>query len=210
MLIENFEIYEADFDNPSCHGDFLVGISTNEKVCQGKKLASAIVIARPNTHPGEIPYLKAVAESGAIKIQSLAHPESYLKNKDKWMKCLEDNADAFEATTLVTTLNTMMTRQAKANKVKPELKTTTISLKECKLVLANDHFANEEWELNMLPLPYSYEITFGGEMYRFMETMCVWRAYIQGTEEEVQEESQAAGGDDNMSTLEKLMKGTKI
>ena len=101
----------------------------------------------------------------------------------------------------------MMTHQGKANKVKPELKTTTISLKDCKLVLANDHFANNEWELNMLPLPYSYDIVFGGEPYRFMETMCVWRAYIQ---QEVQEESQAAGGDDNMSTLEKLMKGTKI
>ena len=62
----------------------------------------------------------------------------------------------------------------------------------------------------MLPLPYSYNIVFGSELYQFMETMCVWRAYIQGTEEGVQEESQAAGGDDNMPTLEKLMKGTKI
>ena len=210
LFLDPAENYDADFDNPGCHGDYLLSISVNEKVDRGRKQVSSVVIVRPNTHPAEIPFLKAVQSTDEIKITSLAHPSSYLENQAQWMEKLENNKKHFQASTLVTTLNSMMTKIARINKPKPQLKTTTISLKKANIALSTDYFANEDGTLTMLPLPFECDTEIAGEKYKSIQSVVVWRAYINDTEDAVLDEDANVKTDDNMSMLEKLMKGTKI
>jgi hypothetical protein len=60
----------------------------------------------------------------------------------------------------VTTLTSMVTKLKKSAKTK----TTYISLKELDLMLSNEYFSPgaAEGEINMLPIPYSYEMDVGG------------------------------------------------
>ena len=210
------ETFEIDFDNPHCHGDFLVGITLNEKVNKKKMLVSSIVVIRPNTHPGEVPHLKAVASAGEIKIESLAHKAGYLKNSSDWLKKLHDNKDALEAEGLHTTLTTMVTSLTKANAKAEQIKTTTLKLsKSSGFELAPDYFSLSggqdatTWPLRKLPLPYEYKIKIANKEGVFLESCVVWRAFIKGTAQEIEEEKKTIS-DDGMDLLEMMMQGTKI
>ena len=71
--------------------------------------------------------------------------------------------------------------------------------------------ASTSWKLQMLPLPYDYTVTLGGQTFSFTESCVVWRAFIDGTEMDIQEEKpKPVVQDDAKSLLEKMMKGTKI
>ena len=72
---EHIESYEADFDNEDQHGDYLTALCLNEKIRKGRMQGSCVVIIRPNTHPSEIPFLKAEIVGTDIVLTSLAHRE---------------------------------------------------------------------------------------------------------------------------------------
>lgn len=209
-LPDRVKSHDVDFDNPSSHGDFLVALSANEKVCQKKKVVTSIAIARPNTHPGEIECLKAVASKDKITIASLHHKPSFLENEDKWVKVLTDDAECFDATELVATMNALVTSMKKANKPKPELKMTTLSLKQAGITLSKKHFANDNWELDMVPMLCDCISQLAGKDFWCGESMVIWRACITGAETDVLEETGAKVADLNLDMLAKLMKGTKI
>ena len=187
------------------------------------KTASSVVIARPNTHPHTVPHLKAVATEEQITITSLAHAPSFLEHSSEWIDVLKKNQKKFQATTLVTTMRTMVTHLKKAKKKKlpngtemntPDLKKTIISVSEAGLVLSNEHFPDkteDEWVLDMMPLPYNYKVKMAGKDFTFTESVVVWRGYIANTSVDVDEgNTPATSGNDGMSTLEKLMQGTTI
>jgi hypothetical protein len=189
-------------------------MTINEKVKNKKMLVSSIVIVRPNTHPGEVPYLKATTSAGEVKIESLAHKPSYLKNSTFWLKKLDDNQDSLEAGELVTTLTTMVTSQSKANAKTPQLKTTTLKLgKSSGIEFAPDHFSVDagqdatSWQLRKIPLPYEYQVA--NKDFVYLESCVVWRVFIKGTAQEIEEQKKAAD-DDGMDLLEKMMQGTTI
>lgn len=215
---DSVETHEIDLDNVGCHGEHLVGISTNEKVATDKFWVSSIVIVRPNTNPGEIPYLKATAEAGQIKITSIAHKQGHLTKAPEWLAKLKANEKALDAAVLHDTLTTMVTHQKKVNKVTPQLKTTTLVLpKSSGMTLSHEQFAFESedvkpasWRLKMVSLPCDYEVKLGNEKFTCMESTVIWRACITGTEQEITEVANTAVEDDGMSLLEKMMSGSAI
>ena len=201
------------------HGEFLITMSVNEKVKKGRMQVSSIVICKPNTHPSEIPYLKAVAESDKLVITSLAHKDEWLQEKNQWIDVLKKNSDALECKVLVTTLTSLCTKLSKKDAhgkpQRPLLKTTTITgFDKAGMSLADDYFAVENGdvgELELLPIPYNYDKTVADADFKYAECMVIWRAYIAGTEDEVEEEkAKEASGNAAMDRLTALMKGTKI
>ena len=217
FLLDPEENYIFDPANPQCHGDFLVGLSINEKVKNGSKQVSSVVVAKPNTHPLEVPFLKAVITPDMITITSLAHRDDYLQNQKQWLDILRDNQGALDAEVLVTTLESMCTKlQPKDDDdrpLPPLLKTTNIiGFQAAGFTLADDYFmaADHSDVLDLLPLPYNYDKTVADENYKYSECMVVWRAFIDGSEDEVREQKKTKSGSTAMDRLTVLMKGTKI
>lgn len=213
------ESYFADFNNPQNHGDFIIGSSLNEKVKNGKWQASAVVVTKPNTHPSELPFLKAVSTGNTLEITSLAHKGEFLAQKVKWMKLLEDNKDFLEADTLLASLNTMCTRIKKGRDpnrkrddttpLRPVLKKTIIKVEKAGVTFSHDYFALKDGSLDLLPLPYSYDVKIADETFSYSESMVVWRAYIEDSAEPVDDED-GASQNPTMDRLALLMKGTKL
>ena len=198
------EFYTADLDNEEAHGDFIVGLC-NEEIL-GKKTGSCFVIARPNTHPADIPHLKAKITPDGVQIVSPVHTKTYLTHSSAWLKVIQEHQKDFQAEKLVTTLTGMVTRLKKNNRTK----TTFISVKDIGFELSNEHFSVgvAEGELQMLPIPYTYELKIGDDTKKVTEVICIWRAFIVGTEQDIEEESSNNKSDYEM--LLGLMKKSKI
>jgi hypothetical protein len=189
-------------------------MSVNELVKNEKKQVSSIVIVKPNTHPNEIPHLKAVSTGNSIIITSLANRDEFINNREKWIKMISDNKEEFEASQLVTTLESLCTSLEKTDK-KPDpiLKTTTISGidKVLGITLAHDYFADiSTGELDLIPAPFTYKGTLAGTEYLYCESVVVWRAYIDNSETAVKNEKKKKGANANMERLTKMLQGTKI
>ncbi len=203
---DHFESFNVDFNNPHHHGDYLVALCTEEPI--GNKHCSCVVVARPNTHPSEVPYLSATVTSDSITLKSRT---SFLDESAQWLDVLKENQDYFKATKLVTTMTAMCTKLRGENKKPPKMKQTTISFKDAGFELSNEHFNDGciEGALRMVPLPYKHKASFAGEEFYYSETMVMWRAFVVGSEEVITDPTVAAGNSD-MDILEKLMKGSKI
>jgi len=206
---EHVESHAVDFNNAHQHGDYLVALCTEEPI--GNKHCSCVVIARPNTHPSEIPYLSATVTEGSITLTSRSHSTTFLEQSSQWLDVLKDNKDYFKATKLITTVTAMCTKIRGENKKPPKMKKTTISFKDTGFELSNEHFNDGciEGALRMLPLPYKYKVNYAGEEFSYSETFVIWRAFVVGSEEVITDPAVAAGNTD-MDILEKLMKGNKI
>lgn len=213
------DVYMVNLDNPRNHGDFIVTMSVNEIVAKnnGKKQISSIVILKPNTHPSEIPHLKAVVNGDSVAITSLAHVDSFLQHKDQWMKQVEVNQDFLEAKTLLTTLETLCTElepDPDDDNPEPVLKTTRITgFSSLGITLSPEYFAKEiTGELDLLPLPYRYQNEFAGTKYNYAECVVVWRAYIKDSAVPVKKEKKkkTTSGSAAMDLLTTMMQGTKI
>lgn len=206
------ETHAIDLNNPRNHGEFLIGVSLNEKVHDGQKQVSSIVIAKPNTHPSEIPCLKTVSEGGKIIITSLAHQNDFITNQKDWLGLLEANKAAFEAEILVTVLMLMCTKMATGNKEEPVLKTTTVNaLDKAGVALSHDYFANKETgELDLLPLPHKCNKIVSDVVFKHSESTVVWRAHIDKSEDVVKETEKKTSGGAAMDRMALLMKGAKI
>lgn len=192
LCVVHEETYKADLDNEYMHGEYLVAYEADEKV--DRKHVSAIVICRPCTSPDEIGILKASVTSDTISIVGPAQSKSFLTNSPQWLKRLKKNEGPFKATKLVSTLTALVTKLKK----KERTKTTHICFKELGLELSTDYFNQgmPDGELMMIPLPYDYTRMVGKKQNVVNEVMCVWRAYIVGSETEV-DEAQAATGTGN-------------
>ena len=172
---DHFETYLADFDNEDQHGEYLIGLCTDENV--GTDLASFVLICRPNTHPDDLEHLKAtVTGGGLIEIVGPAKSKSHIEHSAKWLGALEKNASTFKADKLVTVLKSMVTKFKRVKR----LKTTQIKFDRSGFTLSNEYFGGDHDEglLQLLPVPYSYEMSIknGGKRH-VTEVMCVWRAY---------------------------------
>jgi hypothetical protein len=205
------EWYDADIANEEAHGEFLVCLCNEEIV--DRQTASCLVIARPNTHPDDVNYLKAkVLEDGSgVEIVGPSKSKPYLTHSDQWMGLLKAKnfKEKYKTEKLVTTLSTTVT---KLKKIKGT-KTTTIFAKGFSgdAKLSNEYFSPNasEGELKMLPIPYKYKLKLGSgpEVVR-SEVMCIWRAFIVGSEQDVQEEATETA-DSDMDMLLELMKNCK-
>ena len=177
---------------------------------------SSIVVCKPNTHPSEVPFMDAVAADDSITITTIAHRDDFLKQQSQWIKVISNNEDALEAEVLVTTMKklcTKLTVKSSNGKATPVLKKTVISgFKKIGIFFADDYFTTgkKEGQLDLLPLPYKYDTKFAGADFRFSECFVIWRAYIAGSEERVEEEQKSVTGNDAMDRLTALMQGTKI
>jgi hypothetical protein len=199
------ESYDVDLDNEEAHGEYLVGLCSEETV--GKKTASCLVICRPNTHPEDVKLLKATVKADGVEIVGPAKSKSYLTNADGWMKILKEKRGDFNATKLVTTLTSIVTKLKRATKTK----TTCISVKELDLSLSNEYFSPgaAEGMLQMLPIPYNCERIIGSSKdVKVTEVMCIWRAYIVGSEQDVEEDGGDAASEYDM--LLELMAKSKV
>ena len=184
---DHTEKYDVDLDNEDRHGEYLVGLCTDEKI--GKKTASCIVVCRPNTHPDDVPLLKATFTADNIIITGPAKSKSYVvasTKSDGWLATLDANKNYFQADKLVTTLTSMMTKFKK----KERLKATHLSVAKLGIELSSDHFNAGviEGELKMIPLPYTYTAKVGNKNNVVTEVMCIWRAYIEDSEQEIEED----------------------
>jgi hypothetical protein len=199
---------------------FIIGYCPDEDVADGKKTASSVVICRPNTHPSMVPYMKAVSSPDKITLTTVAHAEAFLDESKVWLGVLETHSKNLKAKALAKTLRTMVAYLRKKSKKKlengtkqqtPELVTTEISVKEAGLVLSNEYFVDEDWVLEMLPLPYEYKHSVAGKDFVYAESMVIWIACVDKTEIEV-DEADDVNKDEScgMGLLEKLMKGTSI
>ena len=219
LAVAPWESYVFDFENPENHGDFLVAMLVNEKVANGKKQVSSIIIAKPNTHPAEVPFLKAVSIDDSIILTSLAHKYDFIRKKKQWLDILKDNSDALNSEVLlVTTMTSLCTKLVDNGddddkKKAPTLKTTTITgFNKAGFSLAHDYFTvGNDGELDLLPLPYHYSLDGAEKKFTYSECMVIWRAYIDGTKIKVKaEKKKNASGNAAMDRLTALMKGTKI
>ena len=189
------------------HGDFLVGLCTEERI--GRKQASCLVIARPNTKPEELDHLEATFTDDAVKIIGPARGNAFLEQSQKWMGALEANKDLFEAEKLCQTLKTMVTKMKKQQ----QLKTTVLSVKKLGWEILNEHFNKGACgeSLNMIPIPYDYSKRVGSKNNHITEVICIWRAYIVGTEDEIEEEShQSSTNKSNFDMMLSMMAGCKM
>jgi len=125
---------------------------------------------------------------------------------------LEDNKKTFNASKLVATVKAMVTKinKAKINK-EPKMKTTTISFANSGIKLSNEHFSEgfPEGELAMIPLPYACDKKVADKDCKYTEVVCIWRAYIVDSEEDIEPEN-AATKDTNCDLMLKTMQGEQI
>ena len=173
--------------NEDRHGEFLVTLCTEERV--DKKSMSCVVVARPNTNPDDLPLLKAKFTGNTIMVTGPAQSKSYLTSAsgtDGWLSKLQANEKAFNASKLIQAMSAMVTKLKK----KDRLKTTHLSAKALGFELSNEYFSPgaAEGELSMLPLPYTYTKKVGDKNNLVTEVICVWRAYIVDSEQEIEEE----------------------
>ena len=157
--------------------------------------------------------MKAVVSDDSITITSLAHREQFVKEQATWVQVLEVNQDALEETKLVTTMKKLCTKVGKKKSDDDELvmKTTTISgFNKIGISFADDYFTVGNGVLDLIPVPYSYAAKYADQDYLFTKCMCLWRAYITGSEDEVEMEAAQGGSNAAMDRLTALMKGTRI
>jgi hypothetical protein len=194
------------------HGDYVVTLCVKEEIKDGKKQASCIVIGHPNTHPDDVPHLKAMVEAAKASIVSPTTKKGFLECKDGWLKLLTTQKDVFNTNKLSTTLKKLTT---KLNK-RVWLKTTNITVRpeegEIPFELSNAVFNDGAGpgELNMLLVPHTMKQHMNGKDQEV--TLCIlyleslyWRnqGWHQGGQEK-----KAATSDYNL--MVKLMAGTKI
>lgn len=91
---------------------------------------------------------------------------------------------------------------------KSNLKTTRIHL-EGEMKVSNEFFSPgaADEELNMLPIPYKSSRTIDGRKQEVTEVMCVWRAYIIGSSQEIRA---TAAKTNDYDLMLKMMKGNSI
>ena len=204
--IAHEEHYDADIDNEEQHGEYLVGLCTDEEL--GKKQASCIVIARPNTNPKDIKLLKAKFTASTVTITGPAQSTPFLEHSSKWLGVLQSKEQKFKSKKLRSTMLKMVTKLKK----KQKLKKTVISFENCGgIELSNEHFnaGAPEGELSMMPLPYTYQVEVGDKKGSVTEAMVIWRAYIDNSIETVEEEDSDEETDDYDAFVE-MVKGATV
>lgn len=216
FLAAHVENYEADLDNEEMHGEYLVGLVTEETI--DKKTASCILIARPGTKPEDVKHLKAKISgtTNAITITGPAKSSGFVEHQEKWLAVIASIEKKMHATKLKKRLMAICTKLKKKGKPgsKGKIKTTNISFSSSGISLSNKYFnpgAGEGEDLNLLPIPYTYETDVAGEDNRITEVLCVWRAYIEGSEESVEDEDE--DGEEpttDYDLMVKMMKGNVI
>ena len=105
-ILAHEEHYDADIDNEEQHGEYLAGLCTDEEL--GKKQASCIVIARPNTNPKDIKHLKAKFTGNTVTITGPAKSTPFLDHSSKWLGVLSAKSDKFKSKKLQTTMLKMV------------------------------------------------------------------------------------------------------
>jgi hypothetical protein len=197
-LVEDLDL---DLEHKDNHGDYVVTLCVEEEIKDGKKQASCIVIGRPNTHPDDVPHLKATVEAKKVSIVSPTTKKGFLECKDSWLKVLTTQKDVFNTT--------------KLNK-RVRLKTTNITVcpkeGEIPFELSNAVFNDGAGpgKLNMLPVPYTMKQHMNGEDQEVTRVFCIWRAYIEGTKDDIKEDKKKKAATSDYNLMVKLMAGTKI
>jgi hypothetical protein len=181
------ESYTADFENEDQHGEYIIGLCLDEVI--DKKHASCVYICRPNTSPKDIPLFKAsIVDGHAIHIVGPAHSKMFIVGTNKWIASLTKYKDKFNATKLIPTLQSTITKFARRDRLKTTIIDFSGSLENNRdIELTNEHFTEglDESELSPIPCPYSYELDMGGYKQTVTEVMLIWRAYIVGSAVEI-------------------------
>ena len=123
------------------------------------------------------------------------------------MTKLTKNADRFKGNKLNSVLTSLVTKLKKKERT---LK-TTVSVQALGIKLSNEVFNDgaPDGHLSLLPLPYTFtrriKTLKDGTVVKgdLTEVLCVWRAYIDGTLEDVDEDNQTNNKADAL--LEELM-----
>eukprot|EP00797_Seminavis_robusta_P017604 Sro262_g102080.2 (291) ;mRNA; f:70007-71167 len=112
---------------------------------------------------------------------------------DGWLTKLKSIEDRFDAAKLHTSLTSLVTKMKKKNR----LKTTHISLNSIGVEVSNEFFSPgcPEGKLKMLPLPY--KVT-GRNGETSTKITVVWRAFIVGTLDDVDEDVEQQKGDEDL------------
>lgn len=203
---EHLETYTADFENEDQHGEHCVSLCTEENI--GKKMVSCVVIARPNTHPDDIALLKAkVVDGRYIQIEGPAKSKSHLEHSAKWLGVLETNKECFQATKLITALKSMVTKFKRTQRSK----TTKNDFAKTGFDIGNEHFAGSDGEeaLAAMPIPHTHDKTINKEKRTVTEVMVVWRAFIVGSLQDIEEDAPSSSTSD-FDMMVQLMNGAKI
>ena len=192
----------------------MVGLVTEEPI--GKQTASYVVIARPNTKPEDVKLLKGkLLGDSTVQLVGPAKSSSFVEHSDKWLATLGQNEVKLHAAKLKSRLKAICTKIKKKGKAgsAAKLKTTTISFAKSGITLSNEFFSPgaAEYELNMLPIPYTYETKVGDiTENKTTEVMCVWRAYIVDSVEDVEEDDTAPVADDDYDLMVQMLNGNTI
>ncbi|CAB9527342.1 hypothetical protein SEMRO_1980_G309120.1 [Seminavis robusta] len=194
-------VFDIDLENEENHGDYLVTMSTEERV--KKMQASAIVVVRPNVAPEAVKDFSATFTKDCISIDGPAADHEFLaaaSGKDGWLTKLDKTKTRFEATKLLTTLTSLVTKLKK----KKRPKTTHISVKSLGITVSNEYFSPgvAKHVLKLIPLPY--KVTRKGKNGASEEVtrvILVWRAYIVGTLGEVEADDAQTGVDDLLNEM---------
>lgn len=210
------EKYDADLDNEEQHGEYLVGLVNEEEISNGNATASCILIARPGTKPEEVKYLKAKLDGkNKISITGPSKGGAWVKHSDKWLAVMSSIEGKMQAKKLKSRLNAIVTKFKKKGKAgsASKQKTTQISFTSCGVSLSTEHFNSGmgDGELKLLPIPYTYEEEVGDSKNKVTEVLVVWRAFIEGSFEEVEEEAATEQEpDSDYDLMVELMKGNTI
>lgn len=177
------EFIKANFQNEERHGDYLVGLCTDEEVLGGDKMASCVYILRPCAAIDEVEMMEAkLVGTTAIHITGPDHDHMWLLQAEKWLNCLKEKADDNSARKLYVVLQTLVTKMLK----KKGMKTTIIDFEGTGWKLSRDYFNSEaEGEedikkgiLQRLCLPFAYK---RGATKRQFQTNVIWRACIKAS-----------------------------
>lgn len=217
FLLAHVENYEVDLDNEEQHGEYLVGLVNEEEIAIGKSKATAscILIARPGTKPEEVKHLKAKFDGSTVSITGPAKSGSFVQHSDKWLGVLTTIEKKMQATKLKSRLHAIVTKFKKKGKAgsASKQKTTELSFASCGFSLSTKYFnaGMGDGELKLLPIPYTYEEEVGDSSNKVTEVMVVWRAFIEGSFEEVEEEEATEPEpDSDYDLMVELMKGNGI
>lgn len=209
------QTYKVDLtEEAQFHGGVIVTDFVDEEV--GELMCNGIAIILPCVDVRDIPSLKArIIAPGKIEIQLVEVGHSFIGDADSWLGVVNQYKKTFKAAKLRKTLGALVT----AIKRKEGFTTKKIILDlGDEIELSNEYFSEglAEGDLQMLPFPYEYthkvqsKATGKKTKFTHKEVMCVWRAFIVGTDTPLSESQKNPVGNDSMDLLCSMMDGAQM
>lgn len=176
----------------------------------GKKYCNGYAIMIPGADVRDVSRFKAKIigkDSNKVEVTCVTTRHGFQNHSSEWIGTLESVQKKVNATKLVKTLKSMVTRVKKRKE--NNLKKIIVTFPD---ELSNEYFSPgaPEGQLSILPLPYIYEHeshskkTQKTTKFKSTEAMIVWRAFIVDSDRDI-EEVAAASDDDIMDQMADML-----